>query len=198
MTVSRGVVAAVIVLLASMAGCEDEEPIPHIGALPSFELVDQSGAPFRSEDMRGKVWVANFVFTSCPTICPALSRRMMELQGRFEGQKAALGLVSFSVDPENDTPEVLREYAARHEADPSMWTWVTGPTERVSDTVVNGFRLAMGEPTPVGAGEQYEIMHSAHFVLIDRRGNIRGYYASDDEGTAKLVQDVERLIEEGT
>jgi protein SCO1/2 len=123
--------------------------------------------------------------------------KMEELQRRFTGRSGEIALVSFSVDPENDTPAVLREHAARYHADPSMWTWVTGPTEQVSDTVVRGFRVAMGEPTPTGNGDEYEIMHSSHFVLVDRDGTIRGYYASDPEGVAELTAAAAKLVEEG-
>ncbi len=187
-------------LALTAAACDGEpEPLPHLGALPSFSLLDQRGEPYGLEDMRGKVSVVDFVFTHCPTICPTLSQRMSELAGRFADRKGELALVSFSVDPENDTPEVLRQYGARYGSDPAMWTWVTGPTGEVSDTVVHGFKLAMGEPEPFGDGDRYEIMHSAHFVLVDRRGAIRGYYSATDAGEMeKLAADVERLLDEGT
>ena len=189
--------AAVVACMLLAGGCEEEgEPLPRLGTLPPFELVDQRGDAFGRQDMRGRVWIASFVFTRCPTICPTLSMKMEELQGRFAGRSAELGLVSFSVDPENDTPDVLREHAARYHADPAMWTWVTGPTEQVSDTVVRGFRVAMGEPTPTGNGDEYEIMHSSHLVLVDREGAIRGYYASDPEGVAELTAAAARLVEE--
>lgn len=193
----RWLFAVAIAGVSILSGCDDREPPPTLGTLPAFELTDQNGASFGLEDMRGRVWIASFVFTRCPTICPTLSTKMARLQTQFRGREADLGLISFSVDPENDTPEVLREYAARFEADPVMWTWVTGPTERVSDTVVRGFRLAMGEPTPTGRGDEYEIMHSSHFVLVDRNGTIRGYYGSDDEGSRSLEADAAALIEEG-
>jgi len=189
--------AAVVACMLLAGGCEDGEPLPRLGTLPSFALVDQHGDAFGRQDMQGRVWIASFVFTRCPTICPTLSMKMEELQRRFTGRSGEIALVSFSVDPENDTPAVLREHAARYHADPSMWTWVTGPTEQVSDTVVRGFRVAMGEPTPTGNGDEYEIMHSSHFVLVDRDGTIRGYYASDPEGVAELTAAAAKLVEEG-
>lgn len=196
----RRTVLALTTLLASAVACDGgDDPLPRLVTLPSFELVDQRGEPFRASDMRGQVWIADFVFTHCPTICPRLSARMAELQDRFSDRRGELRLVSFSVDPENDTPDVLREYGERYEADPAMWTWVTGPTGEVSHTVVNGFRLAMGEPTPTADGEGYDIMHAAKLVLVDRDGVIRGYYDLDDDSMARLVRDAERLLatEEG-
>ena len=193
----RVATVAVWILVAALAyACEESEPLPSLGALPPLELTDQTGAPFGLDDMRGRVWIASFVFTKCPTICPTLSSKMAELSRRFAGREAELGLVSFTVDPENDTPEVLREYSARFDANPAQWKWVTGRTEHVSDVVVRGFRLGLGEPVPTGDGEGYEIMHSSHFVLVDASGEIRGYYASDAEGIPELVDDATRLIEE--
>lgn len=192
---------ALSALLALAAACDGgAEPLPELGALPSFELVDQRGEPFRLSDMRGRVWIADFVFTHCPTICPRLSSKMAELQDRFAGRRGELRLVSFSVDPENDTPEVLRAYGERYEADSAMWTWVTGPTGEVSQVVVHGFRLAMGEPRPTPDGRGYDIVHAAKLVLVDRAGVIRGYYDLDDESTRRLVRDAERLLasEEGS
>ena len=189
-------IAVGIVALALAVACDREEPLPRLGALPELALTDQTGARFGLDEMRGRVWIASFVFTKCPTICPTLSAKMAELSRHFAGHEAELGLVSFTVDPEHDTPDVLRAYSARYDADPAMWKWVTGRTEHVSDVVVRGFRLGLGEPVPTGEGEGYEIMHSSHFVLIDRAGEIRGYYASDADGIPKLIDDASRLMEE--
>jgi len=178
----------------AMAACDDE-PLPVIATLPDFALTDHEGQPFSSGDMTGRVWVVNFVFTSCPSICPALTERMASIQQRYSSRRAELGLLSFSVDPVHDTPDVLRAYAQGTRADPRMWRFLTGSTLVVSDTVVRGFRVTMGEPEPI-AGGRYEIMHSSHFVLVDRARRIRGYYASDDEGMAALSRDTERLLEE--
>ena len=101
-------------------------------------------------------------------------------------------LVSISVDPDHDTPEVLREYGERYGADPARWRFLTGDADEVNRVVVRGFRVAMGEPEPT-AGGGYDIMHSSTFVLIDPTGTIRGYYANEPEGTADLLRDVDRL-----
>src|SRR5690606_14716906 len=99
----RCIAAALGLLLAGAAACDRSEPLPVLGTLPSFELVDQRGEAFRSEEMRGEVWIANFVFTRCPSICPTLSRRMAELQHRYLGRKDELRLLSVTVDPANDS-----------------------------------------------------------------------------------------------
>lgn len=179
------------------AGCDRDEPPDLSVPLPSFELVDQHGQPFQREDMRGQVWIADFVFTKCPTICPTLSARMKGLTERFEGEND-LRFVSFSVDPEHDTPEVLREHASRYGVDFERWTWVTGSTGEVSDVVVGGFKLALGEPVATGREDgQYDIMHSAHLVLVDREANVRGYYpANDPEAMDDLVRDAGALLED--
>lgn len=103
-----------------------EAPAPLI-ALPSWRLVGDSGAPFGAAELKGQAYVANFFFTSCGSVCPRLSRRMAEVEERTKGLGEALRLVSVTVDPENDTPERLREYAAAYRKDPARWTFVTGP-----------------------------------------------------------------------
>lgn len=181
-------------LLMLSASCGSrEEPLLELAALPSFELTAQSGAPFGLDQVRGHVSVANFIFTSCPSICPALTAKMSDLQRRFAGL-TDVRLVSFSVDPERDTPERLREYGARYGANADRWSFVTGRTDELRRVVTEGFRVAMGDRTPVG--EHYDIAHGGHFVLIDRSGTIRGYYPSDAEATERLVRDVHRLVEE--
>lgn len=176
-------------LLAAACG-SDAPPIPELAPVPEFRLVDQSGEPFGLTDLRGKVWVANFVFTTCPTVCPMLTTQMRNVQQRI-GARENVRFVSFSVDPERDTPEVLRAYAATHDADPSSWHFVTGETDAVRRAVVDGLRVGMGERQSDG-----DILHGTHFVLVDARGKIRGYYRNDREGLDGLVRDVERLASE--
>jgi protein SCO1/2 len=158
-------------------------PPPVVGRLPDFSLVAASGEPFGSENLRGKVWVASFFFTRCPSICPELMKSMAELQRRYAEERglAAIRLVSISVDPANDTPERLREAAGRYGVDPARWVLLTGDPDRVRDLCVNGFKLAMSDPVP-GAGGAIDIAHSGKLVLVDPDGGIRGYYASDEMG----------------
>jgi protein SCO1/2 len=155
--------------------------------LPPFSLTRESGERFGSEDLRGRVWIADFVFTSCPLVCPKLTKRMAEIQYRGRHLGEALRLVSFTVDPENDTPEVLAAYARSYHAKPNRWIFLTGPLGDVETTVVKGFKLAMGkEETAPGL---FAIFHGERLVLVDQAGAIRGYYEADDEGVTQILRD---------
>src|SRR4051812_32318724 len=151
-------------------------------ALPPFELVDQHGQPYGLKELRGRIWVADFVFTSCPTVCPKLTKRMQEIQHRAKNLGDAFHLVTFTVDPENDTPERLAAYASAYHASPHRWSFLTGPLGDVEPTVVKGFKLAMGkDELPAGSG-MFSIFHGEKLVLVDQEGFIRGYYDADDAG----------------
>lgn len=163
----------------------------HIVA-PKFWLTDQQGRPLSSDDLRGSVWIADFVFTSCAGPCPLMSQRMSELQAALADEEN-VRFVSFSVDPERDTPEVLREYAARYDAGP-RWTFLTGDRDAIYDVCLNGFKLAVADQRGIGTPqdaaaaatapavprEQFDhmIIHSTNFALVDHTGMIRGYFNS--------------------
>lgn len=155
------------------------DPPPVLAPLPAFALVDQDGQPFTAETMRGKVWVAGLIFTTCPSTCPKISRAMLDLQQRYARADVDVHLVSFSVDPEHDTPEILKKYAGHLEADESRWRFVTGSRAAMEALVVGGFASAMDRSS--GPGGMIDIAHSTRLVLIDGEGNIRGHYSSDDE-----------------
>lgn len=161
-------------------------------ALPGFELTNQRGEPFSLENLRGKIWVADFVFLSCPTVCPKLTKRMSEIQHRTRNLGDAFHLVTFTVDPENDTPERLAAYAYANKASPGRWTFLTGSLDTIEQTVVKGFKMAMGkEETSPGL---FSIFHGERLVLVDQEGRIRGYYEATDEGIAQLMRDVGLLV----
>src|SRR5437868_13471560 len=147
--------------------------LPDLGQLPSFALVDQDGKPFGVEEVRGKIWVADFIFTSCSDACPRLTARMRSLQDRLDPAER-IGLLSITVDPERDTPQKLAEYARISGARNSLWKFVTGPERDVERTVVNGFHVAMGR-VPVEAtgdalrGQAFEIVHGDRLVLVDAK-----------------------------
>jgi protein SCO1/2 len=154
------------------------------GTVPNFQLVNQNGQPFGSAELAGKIWIADFVFTSCPDSCPMISSRMSELQRPLE--KTDVHLVSVSVDPEKDTPEVLRGYAERLHAQPGRWDFVTGSKPAIYNLSRNGFKLEGDVP-----------VHSTRFVLVDRRGRIRGYYdALAPDAVTTLLADTSHLLRE--
>lgn len=156
-------------------------PPPVIAEVPPFTLVDSAGDPFGSRDLADHVYVASFFFTSCKSICPALMRAVGKLQDRYRREKVDVRLISITVDPEHDTPELLREYGRKHGVDPSRWTLLTGPPDTVREIVEHGFLTPMGERTEVADGI-YDIAHSAKLVLVDGQGGIRGYYNPDKQG----------------
>jgi protein SCO1/2 len=169
-------------------------PMAVYGTVPTFQLVDQKGAPFTDGSMSGHVSVVDFIFTRCAASCPRLTAQMAALQGRLAAEGSKAKLVSFSVDPENDTPPVLAEYAAKAGADPSRWSFVTGPVESVKTAVVGGFKVAM-EKLPKGAGD-YDVTHGDWFVLVDETGKLRGYYTTEEpKNVDRLVRDISRLEE---
>jgi protein SCO1 len=182
-------VAAVVVLLGIPLGIglgrRPPVPPPVLGTLPAFSLVDQQGQPFDTERMRGKVWIADFIFTRCPTSCPRLTARMAMLQRRLRNMGGEVRLASFSVDPEYDTPARLDEYAQRAHANPRVWTFVTGKLGAMEQAVVGGFKVAMGRDAP---DDLLSIVHGEHLVLVDRHLRIRGYYEASDEASDRLVR----------
>ena len=182
--------AALVALLER--GHRSKAELPVLGTLPAFSLTSEQGIPFGSEDLRGKVWVADFIYTRCPTVCPLLTRKMASLQPHAQQLGGALHLVSFSVDPEYDSPEVLRAYAGKNGADASRWTFLTGGPEAIRATVVEGLKTSLGREGPP---EDFAgIFHGTHFVLIDGEGRIRGYYASGDaDALERLRRDMTTL-----
>jgi protein SCO1 len=172
-------------------------PLPVLGAVPGFHLVDDRGQAYSDAAMRGHVAVVDFIFTRCPSSCPRLTARMGELQARLAKDHGDARLVSFSVDPENDTPSVLAAYATKAGADPGRWTFLTGPVDDVMRAVVLGFKVSAAK---VAAGaNDYDVTHGDWFVLVDRAGSIRGYYPTEEASDfARLVADVERLEAEKT
>ncbi len=159
--------------------------------VPSFQLVNQNGQAFGSAQLVGKIWIADFIYTTCPGPCPMISSRMSELQKPLE--KTDVHLVSFSVDPEKDTPEVLRGYAEKLQAEPARWDFLTGPKSTIYKLSHDGFKLAVSD----GSDAEGIPVHSTRMVLVDRHGQIRGYYdAAEADAMTKLVADTNHLLRE--
>ncbi len=169
--------------------------LDRLGPAPNFTLISQDAKPFSRDELLGTVWIADFMYTRCQGLCPILAQRMATIQEQLTGTRG-WKLVSFSVDPEYDTPEVLRAYAAEHGAETRDWTFLTGEKQTVRNLVTQGFHLAVEE----GAGDEKEpTLHSQRIVLVDARGQIRGYYdALDQDAMTKLVTDARGLIARGT
>jgi protein SCO1 len=184
-------ICAPLVAFALLASCQKSEPLPKYWTIPDFTLTERSGAPFDSASLKGKVWVADFFFASCPGTCPALNARMAELHKTFAGEDR-VRFVSITTDPQNDTPAILQEYAARFKAD-ARWFFLTGEKDAIWKLSRDGFKLAVAE----SPGEREPITHSTRLALIDKNGVARGFYEGvGEEGTARLVQDIRRLLAE--
>ena len=167
--------------------------LQQLGTLPAFDLTERRQAPLRLADLRGKVWVADFMYTSCVEICPLQSAEMARLQAAF-ADHPDLRLVSISVDPERDTPAVLSAYADKFQADPERWLFATGEPEAVARLAQEGFRLSAASYV-AGGGADYTFIHSNRFVLVDRQGRIRGYYRSTDpDDLVRLRRDLTVLL----
>jgi len=183
---------AVAAALALLGCARRAQPLPVLGQVPAFHLVDERGAAFTDAAMKGHASVVDFVFTRCPSSCPRLTARMGELQGRLAKDASPVRLVSISVDPENDTPPVLAAYAAKAGADLARWSFVTGPADDVTRAVVLGFKVS-AEKVTTGAGD-YDVTHGDWFVLVDASGAIRGYYPTEEAADFdRLVADAENL-----
>ncbi|GMV19364.1 MAG: SCO family protein [Polyangiaceae bacterium] len=177
--------SAILLALALFACDRGEEPKVLYPA-GQFSLTDQSGARFGTEELRGKTWIAAFFFTRCPTVCPKITKRMKELQATAKAKRVPVHFVSISVDPENDTPPVLTEYAQKNQLDTGSWTLLTGDYDTVKKTVLEGFKVAL-EGKADSSAEDYGIMHGSHLLLVDKNGQIRGYYKTSEDHDMKMI-----------
>ena len=169
-------------LVRSSFGGEGGKGLPILGQVRDFALVERSGRELTGSDLRGRVWVADFIFTRCVGPCPMMTTRMALLQEEIDPE---VGLISFTVDPAYDTPEVLSRYADQYGADPIRWSFLTGDEEQIYRLAREGLQLTV-EPEE----ESDQVNHSTRFVLIDREGQIRGYYSGADPSS---LEDLERL-----
>lgn len=190
---------AIVVLLilnyARQSALRERAELQTLGSVPAFSLTERSGEAVSLGDLRGKVWIADFIFTRCAGPCPLMTARMAKLQETFK-DAGELRLVSFSVDPEYDTPKVLTEYAKKFGADGEKWLFLTGNKSTIYDLANKGFRVGATEnPEDQRQPDEGAILHSTSFILVDRKGQIRGYYSTDEEAALdKLVRDARLLL----
>ena len=165
--------------------------LERLAPAPQFQFTAQDGTTVSNADFKGKVWVANFIFTRCAGPCPVMTSRMAELNQALSGKAKDVELVSITVDPEYDTPQVLKEYGERVGASPDKWKFLTGPKDQIEATVMKGFLQALSRE-PSGAP-----IHSTRFVLVDRDGWMRGFLdGNDPELAQKLLMDIGDLLRE--
>jgi protein SCO1/2 len=172
-------------------GITQTSELPKLWPLPEFTLTERSGKPVTLADLRGKIWIADFIYTTCPGPCPILSGRFSELQ-KAVAFAPDVRLVSISSDPENDTPEVLRAYADRFHAT-DRWLFLTGNKTQIHALANQGFKLSVVE----NRDSAEPIIHSTRFALVDRQGLVRGFYDGvDPKATERLLDDVRKLLGE--
>ena len=161
------------------------QPLPVLGQIADFHLLNSDGKIVSLKDLKDKVWVADFIFTTCGGICPTMTANMAQLHRSYV-LADDVRLVSISVNPENDTPELLKTYAKKFKANTGRWLFLTGPLADIQKLVVGSFKLGkIDEP----------VFHSSYFTLVDREGRIRGYYdGMDKEKLARLFKDIATLL----
>ena len=174
-----------LALVLLLVGCmRVRPPLPVMQTVPPFTLTTAAGTPFHSDSLHGQVWVADFIFTTCDGPCPRMTSQMRQVQDALAGVPQ-LKLVSFTVDPEHDTPEAMAQYAKRQKADPNRWVFLTGPRQTLHSLCREAFLLGNVDGT---------LNHSTRFVLVDRECRVRGYYdTSEASSIPKLIGDIRSL-----
>jgi protein SCO1 len=158
--------------------------LPKYDRVPRFTTIDSEGRPFTADELAGKVWIVDFIYTNCPAECPLMSSQMRKVSQQVSGEPD-VGLLSISVDPARDTPPVLHQFAQKYGAPTKQWLFVTGKPETVHELAYNTFHVG----DVIG-----KIEHSTKFVLVDKSATIRGYYSSfDPESIAQILKDAEFL-----
>jgi protein SCO1/2 len=179
-----------------------EAKLHTIGPAPKFDLTDQNNKKITNADYAGKVYVLEFFFSTCPSICPKMNANMVDIQNKFFGNPN-FGIASITINPENDTPKVLKEHADLIGVKSSNWHMLTGDRDYILGLSNKGFNLYAGENSKVNGGFE----HSGLFALIDKKGNIRCrldeygnpilyYDGIEKEGVKAIQQDIEKLLQE--
>ena len=176
-------------LLAFAACSKPTAELPVLGKAPEFSLTESSERTVTRTELDGKVWIADFIFTNCTSMCPDMTGHMRRLQDKLPSD---IRFVSFSVDPAHDTPAALSAYAKKNGADPSRWFFLTGDKDALYKLSKKGFKLAVDDQNGTAADP---VTHSSRFVLIDRKGQIRGYYGIEEPGAVdRLASDAPKLL----
>ncbi|MBP9681473.1 MAG: SCO family protein [Bacteriovorax sp.] len=175
-------------------------PLPVYYQVPEFSLQNEFNKPFGTKDLMGKFYIANFMFTSCPTTCPALMEKMDVIQNRIRGLGTKAAIVTFTVDPKHDTPEVLFKYARKRNSNPFIWNYLTGKEGDLKKIVIDGFKVPMGNKEAVEKKLEnksitlFDIVHTEKVVLVDNKGQVRGYYGTNKIEMDRLMIDLGLLV----
>ena len=168
--------------------------LPKYHVIPSFSLTNEKGITVTDKDLKGKVYLASFVFTTCQASCPLTMTALSRIQDRLPGISSQLKIVTITVDPETDTPPVLKAKAEEYKAKADVWMFLTGPKDKVFELVTNGFKVVMNKADIV-TDTAMDIAHSNKFILVDQNGTIRGLYSNTDRAEVeKMMEDMKSLI----
>lgn len=173
-----------------------------ISKVPNYEFTNQDGQLISNSFYKDKVYVVEFFFTTCPTICPRMNESMINIQNEFYGN-IDFGMASFSINPKHDTPEILKQYAKDHNATLKTWNFLTGEQDAIYNLANTGFTLYAGENSDAEGGFE----HSGMFALVDKEGNIRSrldeqgnpiafYDGLDPKGVQMIKEDIKILLKE--
>lgn len=176
------VLATSIALLKNRSSASGQKAPPVLGTIAPFTLTNQNGVVITEKDLSGKVWVADIIFTRCAGPCLRMSAQMSKIQAGLLPSSEAL-LVSLTTDPEFDTPEVLKTYGARFDADPKRWMFLTGSKEELRNLATDSLKLTALEKTPEQREDPEDLfIHSTIFVVVDKQLRLRGIFETEGEG----------------
>jgi protein SCO1 len=180
------IAGTLVIFLTFLLSCSDPaSKLPDYGVVPQFEMTDSTGHAFRGSQLQGKVWIVDFIYTNCPAECPMMSARMHSIEKQVSGMND-VRLISISVDPERDTPPVLAKFANRYGGANEQWSFLTGTPETVHTLAYTTFHV--GDVIS-------KINHSTKFMLVDKRGHLRGYYSTlgGQDDIPQLLKDLAAL-----
>jgi protein SCO1/2 len=190
-------------MVSVFAGCTAKSTPTPLGTVtafdpypaPAFTLTERSGKTITQADLTGKVWIASFVFTRCSGPCPNISATMAKLQGELLPTRPDVRLVTFTVDPDRDTPEELKKYATNFRADPDKWLFLTGKESEVRTLLKDGFKINATKNANPKPGDEFD--HNTKLMVIDKAGQIRGLFDGmkrdwDKDGSV-FAEDLEKL-----
>lgn len=175
-------------------------PLPVYATVPEFSLTNEMNKPFGSKELKGRFYVASFAFTTCPSTCPKLMEKLDLVQKRIKGLGTKAAIVTFTVDPQNDTPEVLFKFARKRHSNPFIWSFLTGSEADLRKIVIEGFKVPMGQKESVEKQLDkekitlFDIVHTEKVVLVDDKGQIRGYYGTDKVEMDRMMIDMGLLV----
>lgn len=162
-----------------------QKPLPVLATVGAFELTDSQSQKFSEKNLQNKVWVVDFIFTRCQGPCPLMTQKMQTLHNQFL-KNDGVQLVTVTVDPEYDTPEILKKYAQKYQATPQKWHFLTGEKKKIESLMFDGFKLGFADDI---------VFHSDRLILVDRDLKIRGYYSGSEKKDFKRLQnDLKRLL----